>query len=125
MINARAEMVAAKVAYKEALLRRRCLIPADGFYEWQGREGDDGRRHKMPHLIRHRDRSPLAFAGLWEVWRGDPSGEPLRSCVIITTAANELVAPLHDRMPVVLPADSWDGWLDRDNDDISAQRPQE
>jgi putative SOS response-associated peptidase YedK len=123
MINARAETVAAKAAYKEALVRRRCLVPADGFYEWQVREGGDGRRHKVPHLIRHQDGSPLAFAGLWEVWRGDPSGEPLRSCVIITAAANELVAPLHDRMPVVLPSDAWDRWLDRDYDELSALRP--
>jgi choline dehydrogenase len=83
MINAMAETVATKAAYKQALVRRRCLIPADGFYEWQVLEGD-GRRRKVPYLIRHRDGSPLAFAGLWEVWRGDPD-EPLRNCVIITT----------------------------------------
>jgi putative SOS response-associated peptidase YedK len=107
-------------AYKEALVRRRCLVPADEFYEWQVRVDGDGRRHKVPHLIRHRDGSPLAFAGLWEVWRGDPGGGPLRSCVIITTTPNELLAPLHDRMPVVLPPDAWDTWLDRSNDDAGA-----
>jgi putative SOS response-associated peptidase YedK len=122
MINARAETVATKSAYRDAILRRRCLIPADGFYEWQLREDGHGRRLKVPHLIRHRDGTPLAFAGLWDVWRGDPSGEPLRSCVIVTTAANRLLAPIHDRMPVVLPPDVWDRWLDRNNHDWNELR---
>jgi putative SOS response-associated peptidase YedK len=122
MINARAETVATRTAYRDALARRRCVIPADGFYEWQVTEDDSGRRHKVPHLIRHRDGSPLAFAGLWEVWRGDPDGSPLRSCVIITTTANELLAPLHDRMPVVLPPEAWDSWLDRAHDDVPTLR---
>jgi putative SOS response-associated peptidase YedK len=122
MINARAETVATRSAYREALVRRRCIIPADGFYEWQVTEDARGQRHKVPHLIRHRDGTPLAFAGLWEVWRPDAGGDPLRSCAIITTTANELLAPLHDRMPVVLSPDAWDRWLDRANDDVEALR---
>jgi putative SOS response-associated peptidase YedK len=122
MINARAETVATRSAYRDALVRRRCIIPADGFYEWQVTEDGRGQRHKVPHLIRHRDGTPLAFAGLWEVWRRDSGGDPLRSCVIVTTAANEHLAPLHDRMPVVLPRGAWDRWLDRANDDVEALR---
>ena len=114
MINARAEGIATKSAYKRALERRRCIIPADGFYEW--------RVDKLPWLIRHRDGSPLAFAGLWEVWHDpdDPEGPPLRTCVIVTTDANDLLAPIHDRMPVVLPPATWDHWLDTSNRDLTA-----
>jgi putative SOS response-associated peptidase YedK len=120
MINARAEGIATKNSYKRALTRRRCIIPADAFYEWQVREGADGKkRHKVPYVIRHRDGSPLAFAGLWEVWR-DAEDEVLRTCVIITTEPNKLLAPIHDRMPVVLPPKAWDAWLDPANDDVKA-----
>jgi putative SOS response-associated peptidase YedK len=107
MINARAEGLAAKPAFRNALARRRCIIPADAFYEW--RRTAAGRQ---PFAIAHRDGSPLAFAGLWEVWHD------LRTCTIITGPPNALVAELHDRMPVVLPPDAWDVWLDRDNDDV-------
>jgi putative SOS response-associated peptidase YedK len=122
MINARSETVASRSAYRDALVRRRCIIPADGFYEWQVTGDGRGQRHKVPHFIRHRDGTSLAFAGLWEVWRRDPGGDPLRSCVVITTTANELLAPLHNRMPVVLSPDAWDSWLDRANDDVEALR---
>jgi putative SOS response-associated peptidase YedK len=124
MINARAEGIATKAAYKRALIRRRCIVPADGFYEWQVRGADGARRHKVPHLIRRRDGAPLAFAGLWEVWHDpeQPDAAPRRTCVIITTEANELLAPIHDRMPVVLPPGAWDRWLDPANDDLSAIR---
>jgi putative SOS response-associated peptidase YedK len=129
MINARSEGIETKSAYQRALVRRRCIIPADAFYEWQVLEGDDAatgkkKRAKLPYVIRHQDGSPLAFAGLWELWRppGDPDGEPTRSCVIITTAANELLAPIHDRMPVILPPGAWDRWLDPANDDLAAIR---
>jgi putative SOS response-associated peptidase YedK len=125
MINARAEGIETKNAYQRALTRRRCIIPADAFYEWQVREnpahaGKKGT--KLPYVIRHKDGSPLAFAGLWEFWRppDQPDAEPIRSCVIITTEANQLVAPIHDRMPVILPPEAWDTWLDPALDDLTA-----
>jgi putative SOS response-associated peptidase YedK len=124
MINARAEGIETKNAYKRALTRRRCIIPADGFYEWQVRGGEGTKRNKLPYLIRHRDGSPLALAGLWEVWHDPdhPDHDPLRTCVVITTDANDLLAPIHDRMPVVLPPDAWDRWLDPTNDDLAVIR---
>lgn len=121
MINARAESVGTKNAYKPALKRRRCLIPADGFYEWKKLPGA---KRKQPYFITRPDGEPLAFAGLWEVWRGpkdengERTGEPLRSATIITTTPNETMAQVHDRMPVILPPSAWDDWLDPDNDDI-------
>jgi putative SOS response-associated peptidase YedK len=122
MINARAEGLATKPAYRAALIRRRCIIPADGFYEWQVVEAGP-KPVKQPYAIRHRDGRPLAFAGLWEVWRDPtvPDGDGLvRTCAIITTAANELLAPVHNRMPVVLPPESWSTWLDREFQDSTA-----
>ncbi|MGH9209150.1 MAG: SOS response-associated peptidase [Acidimicrobiales bacterium] len=122
MINARSEGIATKNAYRAAIKRRRCIIPADGFYEWQ--KVPDAKR-KQPHYIHRPGGEPLAFAGLWEVWRGpdkdkdkDSDEPPLRSCTIITTSANETMAPLHDRMPVILPPSAWDEWLDPANDDL-------
>jgi putative SOS response-associated peptidase YedK len=120
MINARAETVATKRAYRTAVAVRRCLIPADAFYEWQV-TASAGRRIKVPHAIRRRDGRPLAFAGLWEVWHSPDAGQPtVRSCVIITTQANDVLAPLHDRMPAVLPPAAWDAWLDPANDDVES-----
>jgi putative SOS response-associated peptidase YedK len=109
MINARVETLASK--FKRTLERRRCLIPADGFYEWQVSEG---KRPKQPFFIHDRDGQPLAFAGLWEVWHNpaDPDAEPLRTCSIITTDANQVVARTHDRMPVMLGREQWGPWLD-------------
>jgi putative SOS response-associated peptidase YedK len=123
LINARAETVAEKPAYREALVRRRCIIPADAFYEWQARSGPGvgrSRPVKVPHVIRHRDGTPLAFAGLWEVWRdpADPDSPLVRSCAIVTTEANTAIAPIHDRMPVDLPPSAWDRWLDPGNRDV-------
>ncbi len=117
MINARAESVAAKPAYREAFLRRRCLIPADGFYEWETLPGTTA---KQPWYFEGVTSEPLAFAGLWDVWRnpGRPEAPPLVSCTIITTEANNDV-PIHERMPVMLGADSWTAWLDRTNTDSS------
>lgn len=120
MINARAESVATKGAFRPALEARRCLVPADGFYEWKA---IPGRPKKQPQYIHRADGSLLAFAGLWERWwnrdgeRG-PDGErvALHSCTIITTTANELMAPIHDRMPVILPEAAWARWLDPDAD---------
>jgi putative SOS response-associated peptidase YedK len=110
MINARAESLATSNAYKGAFRRRRAIIPADGFYEW--RKLPDGKR-KQPYFIQRGDGDPIALAGLWEEWRGpDRKGEPLRTCTIITTTPNETMAPIHDRMPVILPPSAWDTWLD-------------
>ncbi|HUY90813.1 MAG TPA: SOS response-associated peptidase [Pirellulales bacterium] len=105
MVNARAETIAEKPAFRSAFRRRRCLIPADGFYEWQAQG-----RTKQPYLIRFKDRRLFCFAGLWEHW---PKGEPpLESCTIITTDANELMATLHDRMPVIISPADYALWLD-------------
>lgn len=118
MINARAETLAEKNAYKAAFKRRRCLIPADGFYEWK-KHPTEAKGKKQPYFIHRPDGEPYAFAGLWEVWRGpEKDQEPLRSCTIITTSPNEPMSAIHDRMPVILPPDAWDDWLDRDNDDL-------
>jgi putative SOS response-associated peptidase YedK len=118
-INARAEKVATSNAYKRAFVKRRCIIPADGFYEWQVVAG---KKQKQPWFIRRRDGEPLAFAGLWEIWHdpNDPDQEHaprLRTCVIITTDANAKLREIHDRMPVVLPESAWDEWLDPENHD--------
>jgi putative SOS response-associated peptidase YedK len=117
MINARAESLADKPAYQRAFQKHRCLVPADGFYEWQRR----GRR-KQPMFIHRRDGEPMAFAGLWAAWRhaNDPGAEWLRTCAIVTTNANDVLAPLHDRMPVVLEHRDWDRWLDPSADDVDA-----
>lgn len=114
MINARAETVHAKPAYRNAFRHRRCLIPAEGFYEW--RQTDAG---KQPYLIRREDAAPFAMAGLWETWHGDEE-QHIESCTIIVTSANELVGPIHDRMPVILPPQSHAAWLDPDNRDTDA-----
>jgi putative SOS response-associated peptidase YedK len=106
MINARAETAAEKPAFRTALRQRRCLIPADGFYEWQA--GADG---KQPFHIGLADGGLFALAGLYEHWK-DPDGEWLHSCTILTTEANELMRPLHDRMPVILAPEHYAQWLD-------------
>jgi putative SOS response-associated peptidase YedK len=121
MINARSEGLDEKPAYRAALERRRCLIPADAFYEWQRRSRSDGSpAGTLPHVIHRRDGQPMAFAGLWEVWRppsatGTASLGPdglLSTCAIVTTSANDLLAPVHHRMPVVLAPGDWGTWLD-------------
>jgi putative SOS response-associated peptidase YedK len=108
MINARAETVATKKAFREAYVARRCVIPADGFYEWQRR--DDG--SKQPYLLTLADNRPFGFAGLWERWRPDRGTAIVESCTVITTQPNELVAPIHDRMPVLFDAEAASAWLD-------------
>ena len=113
MINARAETVATKPAFRSAFRQRRCLIPASGFYEWK-QEG----RIKQPYHFRMRDGDVFAFAGLWEHWEG-AGGKVIESCSIIVTDANELLRPVHDRMPVILDPDDYTTWLDphRNDDD--------
>ncbi len=108
MINARAETLAEKPAFRNALRRRRCLVPADGFYEW--RREPDGKT-KTPMYIRMKSREPFAFAGLWETWRS-PDGTSLPSCTLITGMPNEVVAPIHDRMVVILRPEHYQQWLD-------------
>ena len=118
MINARSETLTQK--FGNAFERRRCLVTADGFYEWD--KLPDGTR--QPYYIRRADGAPLTFGGLWEFWR-DPRDEAreLRTCTIITTDANDLIRPIHDRMPVVLAPSDWARWLDRDNRDVRTIKP--
>ena len=114
MINARGETVAEKPSFRNALQRRRCLVLADGFYEWQ-KVG----KAKRPMRIVLKSREPFAFAGLWESWR-NPDGEAVRSCTIVTTQANEALRPIHERMPVILPREMEEFWLDGDVTDPAA-----
>jgi putative SOS response-associated peptidase YedK len=111
LINARGESAAEKPAFRAAMKRRRCLIPADGFYEWQ-KAGE----RKRPFFVHGKTGAPLAFAGLWETWTG-PNGEELETAAIVTTKANRTLGPIHDRMPVIVPPDGFDLWLDTDNVD--------
>ena len=113
MINARAETVAERPSFRSALLRRRCLVPADGFYEWQRSAG------RRPVRITLASGEPFAFAGLWDTWR-DLRGGLVESCTIITTEANDLLQPIHDRMPVILPEDVEPLWLDGGMQDAAA-----
>ncbi len=105
LINARAETVAGKPAFRNAFRQRRCLIPADGFYEWQRRDGA-----RQPWYFHRRNQGLMAFAGLWEHW--DRGGELIESCTIITTRANTAMAPVHDRMPVIIAQADYQGWLE-------------
>ncbi|MCA8991961.1 MAG: SOS response-associated peptidase [Planctomycetaceae bacterium] len=114
MINARSETVQTKPAFRAAFKRRRCLIPANGFYEWK-QQG----RSKQPHLIQLQGEQVFGFAGLWETWC-DPEGGELSTCTIITTAANELLQPLHERMPVILRPEDHEEWLTCPEEDIES-----
>ncbi len=107
LINARADTIAAKPSFRTAFKRRRCLIPADGFYEWQKGEG----KTKQPFYIRMKKDYPFAFAGLWEHWEG-PDNSAIDSCTIVTTDTNDTLRSLHDRMPVILHEEDYDRWLD-------------
>ena len=109
MINARAETLAEKPSFRTALARRRCLIPADGFYEWQA--APEGASGKTPTYLHRTDSGLFAFAGLWDEWHA-PDGSPLRSCTIITTTPNSVAAPIHNRMPVILRPEDEAFWLD-------------
>ena len=108
LINARAETIAEKPSFRSAYKYHRCLIFANGFFEWQTRAGNAAR---LPYLIRLKSGRPFVFAGLWEHWHS-PDGSEIKSATIITTTANKLMAPIHDRMPVILPVSSYARWLD-------------
>jgi putative SOS response-associated peptidase YedK len=107
MINARSESLAEKPSFRNAYRRRRCLILADGFYEWKQ---DPGSKTKQPIYIRMKNNLPFGFAGLWEIWKS-PDASEIRSCTIITTYPNSLLEPIHNRMPVILPPDAIELWL--------------
>ncbi|MGA2497107.1 MAG: SOS response-associated peptidase [Tepidisphaeraceae bacterium] len=115
MINARAETLAQKRSFARCLKRRRCLIPTSGFYEWRA---DPGGR-KAPMFIRMKDEKPFALAGLWDVWHG-PEGSQVTSCTVITTAPNELVKAIHDRMPAIVPPEEYRLWLSPQEGDPAA-----
>lgn len=110
-INARAETLLERPLFRDPFTRRRCLLPADGFYEWEARDG-----RKQPYFIAPGDGSVLALAGLWSTWSAEET--VVRTCAIITTSANGRVRPLHDRMPVILAPEHWEAWLDRDEHDV-------
>lgn len=112
-INAKAETVAEKPSFRAAFRKRRCLVIATGFYEWQVRG-----QTKHPMWIGLQSRQPFAFAGVWEQWQ-PPEGEAIESCTILTTEPNELLRPIHDRMPVILPADTYEHWLDPTVQDVN------
>ena len=117
-INARAETVAVKPAFRDSLRGKRCLIPADGFYEWGPKQ--DGRR---PHYVTLASGEPMMFAGIWAAWREPESDGWMRSCAIITTSANRRLSGIHTRMPVILEPESWDMWLDRELRETAALEP--
>lgn len=117
MINARAESAAEKPSFRRALRQRRCLVVADGYYEWQRRD-----KQKIPMYVRLRSREPFAFAGLWERWHG-PDDTTLVTCTILTTEANEWIEPVHHRMPVILDASQEALWLDRSVTEPEALQP--
>ena len=112
MINARAETVAEKPAFRSAFRRHRCIVPADAFYEWKAEA-----KGKTPYAVRRTDDRPMAFAGLWSSWREPTNQERILSCTIITTSANHTLSEIHERMPVILPENVWDLWLDPKVDD--------
>ncbi len=115
-INARAESLVSKPYYRHLVGRNHCLIPASGFYEWERIEG----KKKQPWYIHRADSLPMAFAGLWDTWKPKNTEEPaITTCTIITTAANEQIATLHDRMPVILEPENWKTWLEVDPVNLS------
>lgn len=112
--NARGETVAEKPSFREAFKRRRCLVPADGFYEWKA-EG----RIRQPYYFSMKSGEPFALGGVWESWRG-PDGDILRTCCLITTGPNEIMLPVHDRMPVIVEPENYEAWLTEDPVDALA-----
>ncbi len=120
MINARSETLSEKPSFRTAYKRRRCLILADGWYEWQEIPGE---KTKQPVYIRLKSKDPFAFAGLWEEWKANWMEKPLRSCTIITCAANQFLEEIHHRMPVILPKDAYSQWLDPDEQSSEKLQP--
>ena len=116
-INARSETAADKPMFRSAFTKRRCLIPVDGFYEWERKE-----KGKLPHYIYASNAKPLPAAGLWSVWNDPETEERLLTCTILTGKPNELLSKIHDRMPIIIPEGSWEAWLDPDNADKEAVR---
>ena len=117
LINARIETAAEKPAFRDSFTARRCIIPAEGFYEWEPKD-----RGKLPHYFFAPDGQSLALAGLWSSWKDPDSGDRLRTCTILTGEPNEVVQPIHDRMPVILPDTIWDSWLDPEVTDAGVIR---
>jgi len=113
MINARSETLAEKPSFRSAFRRRRCLVLADGYYEWQRSAAT-----KQPYFIAFEDGQPFGMAGLWERWRDPATGEPLESCCIVTTSPSPAVAHVHDRMPVIVPPEAYAEWLDPRNEAV-------
>lgn len=123
LFNARSETAATKNSFRVALRRRRCIVPADGFYEWpKSGAGATADARPLPHYITRSDGDMLAMAGLWERWtpKEATNGESLHSATVMTTAANVFMSPIHHRMPVLLERSAWDAWLDPGNDDVDA-----
>lgn len=122
MSNARSETAATKNSFRHSLAKKRCIVPADGFYEWTTIEGQ---KAKQPYFIHRADGAPLAFAGLWAQWRGEIDGREavVRSFTILTTGANGTMRPIHDRMPVILEPDDFERWLDPELTDPEAVLP--
>lgn len=116
-INARGETVADKSMFRDSFRRKRCILPATGFYEWEPKE-----RGRLPHYIYLKDGRPMGFAAIWSSWKDPGTEEWRRTCAIITTRANEALAGIHTRMPVILPPEHWSAWLDRTNDDTDLLR---
>lgn len=114
-INARAETVATTPAFRDSFARKRCLIPADGFYEWEPKE-----KGRTPHWVYRADGHPMSFAGIWAAWKDPATGAWVRRFAIITTESKGAITAVHDRMPVILPDEVWDAWLDRDLEDPEA-----
>jgi putative SOS response-associated peptidase YedK len=127
MINARAETLAEKPSFKRLLTSKRCIVPMDGFYEWQPGSPDGpltakGKPLKQPMFIHRRDGEPLTVAALWTAWKDpdDPEGRFLHSATLVTTAANDTMRPVHDRMPAILTSEHWASWLDPHHDDVDS-----
>jgi putative SOS response-associated peptidase YedK len=112
-INARSETAPDKPMFRSSFAKRRCIIPVDGFYEWERKA-----KGKLPHYIYATDGKPLAVAGLWSSWQDPETDERLLTCTILTGSPNEMIEKIHDRMPVIMPRDRWDAWLDPTNTDI-------
>jgi putative SOS response-associated peptidase YedK len=120
LINARAEGILDKASFRNAMRYRRCLVPASGFYEWRRMPGSNSGRTRQPFWLRPRDGRPIAFAGLWETWHDRATGAEIDSVAIVTTIANRIVAPIHDRMPVVIAAKDFEQWLSGEPADADA-----